>query len=482
MSIVFRYKYALGLIPSADQLDAKWDKLIKMRDNLNRMESSNELRQYQDLKNLIDSKSFQQHKREVESLQYTGSKEESLILELKALAKSFPIRNYHKISMSPNLERLQNILAGSDLRKFLDLQKVVECNDFKIRKASQKRKLFITTPEYVQLNEYVQLRKSIDIRFWRKFSHSESYLSYLKTIGSKELKRFEELVRLTGDTDFKTRVDYLKDKKRYLKSEAYKNSVSFKELDKGKFMSDYRVLKKARQLDFFKKWENIFDEDFSSKELSAKHWQAENWLAFRIAGVSFSQMDEMQCFNGDKNIQLANNTISLLAKREKLIGKVWDSAIGLIPKEFDYSSAILNSADFFRFKEGVLEAKVRFKKDATITSAFSLTGEKPFPQIDFFRSTKNGVGLGILENQGKRSSKYLKIGGLNDEKFHIFTLELTKNELVWKINGSEVFRTTTSIREPLFFNLLTSLHGKVNEHKLPHRFEVEWIRCFSQKS
>ena len=54
MSIPFRLKCALGLLPTADQLDAKWEKLIKMRDDLNAMERSAELKQFEDLKNLIE--------------------------------------------------------------------------------------------------------------------------------------------------------------------------------------------------------------------------------------------------------------------------------------------------------------------------------------------------------------------------------------------------------------------------------------------
>jgi hypothetical protein len=482
MSIAFRLRYALGLIPSADQLDARWEKLIKMRDDLDQMENSNELKQYEELKTLIDSSAFQHNKREVEALQFSGSKEENLILEHKALAKSPAIRNYRKVENSPQLKRLHTILEGSDLQRYLTLQKEIESSDFKSRRAGQRKKEFIKTPDYVVFKEFSELSKSGDIRFWGKFSQSDSYNSYLNTVGSKELKRLDELNELMSSTDFTGRVAYLKDKKRYLKSEGYKSIVTFKELDKSNFMADYRKLKKARELDFFEKWEIKLDENFLAKELNTQHWQPENWWGFRLAGTSFSQEGEMQCYNGHKNIQLNSNTLSLVAKKEKTMGKVWNPSVGLIPKQYEYSAAILNSADFFRLKEGVVEAKVRFKKDATITSAFSLTGEKPFPQIDLFRSTKNGVGMGILEKQGTKSSKYLRLSGLNDQLYHVFRLELFNGQLVWKINGFEVYRNTTSLNEPLFFNLLTSLHGEVNEHLLPHRFEIDWIRCFAPKS
>jgi hypothetical protein len=482
MSIAFRLKYALGLIPSADKLDAKWDSLKKMRDDLNQMESSEELKQFEDLKNLIDSSSFRQHKHEVESLRYSGSKEENLILEYRALSRSNGIRNYKKISTSTQLDRLQKILKGSTLTRFLDLQKAVDSKEFRKRKAGQKKKVFVRTPDFELLKEYNQLRKNDEIRFWKKFSHSDSYLSYLSTDGSNELKRLEELSVLTTTDVFNKKVAYLKDKKRFLKSEEYKKIIAFKELDKSKFMADYRKLKMARQLEFFEKWNIIFDESFNEKVFNNQKWEPENWLGVRAAGVSFSQEGEMQSFNGEKNIQMINNTLSLWARKEKVTGKVWNPAVGLMPKSYEYTSCILNSAEYFRFKEGVLETKVRFKKDATIISAFALTGEKPFPQIDLFRSTKSGIGLGIIEKKGGKATKYKRLNGLNDGNFHIFRLELFNSQFVWKINGVEVYRNSTYLEEPLFFNLLTTLHGKVNEHLLPHRFEVDWIRCFSPKS
>ena len=54
MSVSFRLKYLLGFIPSAQKLDAAWDKLVAMRDNLSRIEASPELSRYNELKSLIE--------------------------------------------------------------------------------------------------------------------------------------------------------------------------------------------------------------------------------------------------------------------------------------------------------------------------------------------------------------------------------------------------------------------------------------------
>lgn len=482
MSKGFGLKNALGLIPSADQLDSKWEKLIKMRDDLNQMEQSDELKKYEDLKSLIDSKAFQHKKGEIEDLRYMGSKEEQLNSELKSLANSAAIKNYQKISGSSNLIRFQKIVAGVELKRFLELQNLVASSEFIQKKAQLGKKEFAVSPEFKILNEYHQLQKLSDIKFWRKFGNSDSYQSYLKTVDSSNLKRYEELKALVVSPAFVSQVTYLKDKKRFLKSEEYKQIVAFNELDKSRFMASYRKLKKAKELDFFEKWEIVFEEKFDGKQLNSTVWQPENWWGFRLAGSSFSQEKEQQGYNGLKNIEIQNNTLSLLAKKEKVKGQVWSPSMGLVPRQFEYSSAIVNNVGSYNFKEGAVEAKVRFKLDASITSAFSLTGEKPFPQIDLFRSTKSGVVFGIVEKQGGGSSSFDKVSGLKDSNYHIFRLERLDGHLLWKINGYEVFKIPFSSKEPLFFHLQTSLHGIVNEHLLPYKFEIAWIRCFERKS
>lgn len=482
MSITFRLKYNLGLISTADQLDSKWEKLTRMRDDLQKMEESDFLKQFTELKELVESESFRHQKQEIENLRFEGSKEHRLIAEYKDLAGSGSVKNYLKVSVSENLKKFNRILAGADLKRYHELHGEIETPEFKKRKAGHSEKNYRNTQDYNVYKEFIQLGKSKDIRFWNKFRHSAGYLNFEKTTGSRELHRYEELKELTVDPSFLQQVAYLKDRKRFLRSEEYKKIQQFKELDKSSFMSEYRKLKANKALGFFDTWDIVLDENFKENELDTRRWQPENWWGYKLSGTSFSQEGEKQSFHGLKNIQIKNNTLTLLARKEKVTGKVWNPSAGIIPKEHDYTSSILNTAEFFRMQEGVIEAKVRFRKDSTIVSSFSLTGEKPFPQIDLFRSNKGGVGMGVIEKPGDKSGKYLNLKGLNDGRFHVYRLEISGDQLVWKINNHEVYRNTLRVKEPLFFNLLTSLHGKVNEQLLPHQFEIDWIRGFALKS
>lgn len=482
MSTGFGLRNALGLIPSADQLDSKWDKLIRMRDELNQMEQSEELKKFEELRNLIDSSAFQHQKRAIENLKYDGSEAEKTYAEWKSLAKSGTIRNWLKVKDSSSLVRYRSISESALLKQYLELKKVIESPEFSQIRNQTAKKEFVKLPEYKTYSEYQQLVRNSDIKFWNKFGNSDSYQLYHRTVDSDQLKRYETLKSLVNSTEYLSQVAYLKDKKRFLKCEEYQKIVAFTALDKGNFMATYRKLKKSRELDFFEKWEVAYEETFDGKQLNSEHWQAENWWGHRLAGASFSQENEMQGYNGTKNIEIQSNTLSLLAKKEKVKGQVWNPSIGLIPRQFEYSSAIVNNGSSFHFKEGAIEVKARFKVDGSITNSFSLTGEKPFPQIDLFRSTKSGVSFGLVNQPGTGGTHVTMVKGLNDGKYHIFRLERLDNHLIWKINGFEVYRIAFSSREPLFFHLQSSLHGNVNEHLLPHRLEVNWIRCFERKS
>ena len=99
-------------------------------------------------------------------------------------------------------------------------------------------------------------------------------------------------------------------------------------MDKSKFMADYRKLKKSRELDFFEKWAITFEENFSEKIINTERWESENWWGRKMTGSSFSQADEMQSYQGQKNIELNNHTLSIWAKKDKVVGNVWNPAVG----------------------------------------------------------------------------------------------------------------------------------------------------------
>lgn len=593
MSSSFRFRYFLGLIPTAQKIDSLWTELIKMRNELHQIETSDEMARYHELKQLVQSNDFQTKKREIVSLNFKGSAENNLLTELANLEHSKPIKDYFKFIQSPDFNRLNSIAGSSELARYHDLKKVVESPDFIHRKkeaeslhykdspeynkrqeynslqknsqfkrylvtmASDEYRLFLefeakekgklddptmkqdpkvktyhkflnsgaysnlkeveklglpakleqlkqetnsksfleresflknpsrfeTTPDYAPFNEFTRLSKSSDILFYLKCVKTSPYANYKTIADSKELARLTALRSEVEIPEFKQQVAFLKNKKRYESTPEFKLENEFNELGKSKLLATYHQLKKRTELAFFDQWDIVLDENFTEQKLATTLWEPENYWGSKMAGYSFSQSTELQAYNGLKNIEIRNKVLSIVTKAEKTEGKVWDPSVGLIPRKFDYSSAILNTGNSFKFKEGVVEAKVKFRADATITSAFALTGIKPFPQIDVFRSGNKSVGLGIIDQPGDAGlNKLVQIKGLNFNHFHIFRLEILENQAVWKINNHEVHReqVTRDLGE-LFLHFIGSIHQPLNQESLPHHFEIDWVRCLKKK-
>jgi len=65
--------------------------------------------------------------------------------------------------------------------------------------------------------------------------------------------------------------------------------------------------------------------------------------------------------------------------------------------------------------------------------------------------------------------------------FFIYSLEWSKDKLVWKINGTPVCSTSEGIPHmPMYINLSSSLYTDADNQVLPAELEVDWIRCYQK--
>ena len=593
MSLSFQLRYFLGLIPKAHVIDTAWTQLFEMRDELVRIEASQELARYRELKLQVQSDDFQRNKLEIINLRFKDSDQFHLLNELVTLEKLKPIRDYFKFSDSIICQKVNSISESNELARFYELEKFVTDPSFmqrrketlalrykgspeyklreqlqSLQKNSRLKKYYLTlesdeyhqflkldeahkgdplnleqedlkvesyrhflkssayknlliveqnewqlkfeqlkfeisTPIFLEREaflinrdryslsadfpiyaEYTELAKSSDIQFYLKCVNSSSYANYKEINGSAALERLLELRIVVQDADFIKQVDYLKNKNRFELTPEFELERTLFELEKSELITTYHNLKKRTELSFFDQWEIVVDENFLNPKLSTSLWEAENYWGSKIAGFSFSQATELQAYQGDKNIEINNQVLSIVTRAEKTAGKIWDPSIGLIPRNFEYSSAVLNTGNGFKFTEGVIEAKVKFRADKALTSAFSLTGSTPFPQIDVFRSGPGKVGLGIIDKPGNGGVKNLiQIRGLNFTDFHVFRLEVLGEQVVWKINNHEVHRDQLPQNMgELFLNFIGSIHKPLKDDSLPHHFEIDWVRCLKRKT
>jgi beta-glucanase (GH16 family) len=484
----------------------------------NRILDSEKLSQYNELERLICSIEYKSRRREIDGLSFKTSPEYSIRKQFIALKKNKSLKRYNKTLLSVKYKLFLEV--EEEINKNPDNSDVIEKSKMKVYKsflksrgfenlkavANQKlpeklesielevnsrefleregylkdKNRYKLSDDYRSLIEYNLLRKDPEIKFWMKYFASAGYKNYKEVDGSKNLERYYQLKEIVFGDEFKIGVEYLKNKNRYKESEEYQTEKEFEALDKGNILQEYRRLRKSKETEFFKKWEIVFEEEFSEDKLKSDKWLLHDFWGNRNFGESFSQANDLQCYNGEKNIDIHNGVLSILTRKEQAEGKVWNPILGMAPRTFEYTSGLINTGESFRIKEGVIESKIRFNAMSALTNAFSLKGDNAFPQIDILRSGKRSVRVGVINNNGKGiKAESRKLISLNLRKFHVYRLELTKNMLVWKINGTVVFKRHLSEPMPgMYLNFLTTVHKEIRgKHTHEQRMEIDWIRC-----
>jgi beta-glucanase (GH16 family) len=229
-----------------------------------------------------------------------------------------------------------------------------------------------------------------------------------------------------------------------------------------------------------------FEDNFDSASLDTNKWITGYYWGKALMNETYSLEGEKQLFR-DANVEVRDSSLRIVTRAEKVRGKVWNPTWGFREKQFDYTSGMISTGQSFRQQYGRFEAKVRFNKVFPVVNAFWMVGERITPHIDIFKSMYPGgrlldSGL-ITEVEGKgltESAKQVKGTKFNND-FYIYSLDWSENELIWKINGVEIYRQTHNIpREPMYLSFSTILPDEPKESDLPAIMEVNWVRFYKR--
>jgi len=193
---------------------------------------------------------------------------------------------------------------------------------------------------------------------------------------------------------------------------------------------------------------------------------------------NFSQLGDLQAFTDGKNVSLKSELLRIEVRHEKTTGMQWRIPFGFVEQEFDYSSGIVSTAGVEWWKNGILEAKVKYAPAHNIVDAIYLLGEETSPQINLVEmGEKNRMGLFTHKADGFYAESE-NLSGLKVGEFYIFRLEWSAHSLVWKINNREVFSLSHNV--PAFKMHLNAASIVVADptDSLPHRFEIDWVRFY----
>jgi hypothetical protein len=433
------FKKIFGKFENTEKMEAKEKLLIIDWQRYKKFAESDTYKKYQQLFEIVKSANFKEHKKTLKTRKYKDTQEYLDMAELRKLDSNKKMKEYYKT------------LNCKELSAFLN---------------------FKATDDYLKLGNKFEVKKSPTLREFKIFEKSKAYKNYIRFHNSTPVSEYERLNKKIATEEFKKANAFWADNNRWEKTEeAAVERAYFKIVDseEGKFF----FATDPKKFEEIEKMQLIAKDNFRWKNLSESNWQAGFYYSNENLKNVHSFLHELQANTGGKNIVIGN-TLSIFTRHQQTKAAAWDTAKGFVEKKYNFSSDIINGHRFIEQPFEMIRAKIRF--EGKPTHAFWLsTGEK-LPHINIAKTNGSTVEVGVFDSEGRYSST--KISGLNLNDYHIFALYWQNDELVWKINNLEVFRTKHRLHfQNLFpvFNSFIDSKKQASEGKL----QVEWIEVYN---
>lgn len=436
---------------------------------------SSEYRNYLKIVNSHERKRYDELVSKFNEAKETEEKDKKEFKEFKKLKKKQKLSKFYKTLGSAGLKRYQKLTDSDLLSRYNELKAKVKSFSFFAPKSEE-----VKHDEQRIRNEFNKIANSSDWLFYKKFMSSAAYKNYLKVYNSPKIKRYEELLEICNSDDFKNNVAYLKDDNKWKKTEEYDKENRFEGLKKLPQLINYLKYKDSDVFDFHKNWEIFLEDNFNEDKIDSQKWMTKSFIAERMLGQNFSQTGDIHAFSDGKNVHVKNKTLKIEIRKEKTKGMQWIMPIGLVEKEFDYSSGILTSEEKFWWKYGILEAKVKYSPSKNFVDIIYLLGGQASPQINLFEcGHKNRVGF-LSKSDDSIISDVESISGLKNGEYYIFRLEWSEGLLKWSVNNKEILRLNNNVPSNEMHINFSSIIISDKSNNLPHQFEIDWVRVYKK--
>ena len=533
-------KLSLGMIPSTSKIEQAENDLLAEFKKLMTFSESEQLARYNELNERVNSADFKNKQKEIKSLRYKDSEEYQKEKEYDSLRKAKDISLYFKTKSNTYLKQFQELEGSEKIKGFEELESFIQTPEFLAKKkmkpikfkntdeyqklreykalrkdpeikaflkaglkegnnksntilryeeldklvktpefqTKQKMKPFTfkDTDEYKKYQEYTRLKKSSEIKEFFKFKTSKEYANYLDIDNSSKLARYSELKEYVATSEFKERKEYLLDKKRFEKTGMYKELKEYEKLKKDPDIIWYFKIKDSAKFDILKSRELTFAEEFEGSSLDVSKWLTNYYWGDKLLNDRYSVESDLQAYTEKDNFEIRNSILKINTKPQKVKGKVWSALNGFTPKEFDYSSGLINTGKSFRQQYGIFSAKIKLGNPAA-RSAFWMLADRITPHVDICKTSKGKVWFDFFPSGGNGSKTSL--GARYANNFFIYTLEWTADRLVWKINNKVVHTQTSNIpNEPMYVSLAGGLDQPISGMT---SMEIDWVRVYQPK-
>jgi hypothetical protein len=434
------------------------------------------------LKKIVSSVDFEVKRNSLGAKEFEKTEDHAKLVTYQRLQKSPDVRHYLAFTNLPGYSLFKELEGSKEIKNFEKLQKEVISPDFERERKKIENQRFSDTNEYKKLVEFEQLKKSDKIRRYFAYGKSKLYENFKRLDGSDTITQYEELEKTVASEKFRKVKEYmlLPGKKKYELSDEYKTEQDYYKRKNSEKFQWYLKVKDSRKFDEVKRWNLTFTEDFSNG-VDRKKWLMRYFWGDAVLKDTYAQVNEKHLFTDGKNLEVAHGKLKIITKKEKIQGKAWDGKMGFFPKEFNYTSGLISSGKSFRQQYGLFEAKIRLNKSFPVHHAFWMVSEKMLPHIDVVKCSKKlNFGNYWAIDSNKVNKKLSSAGsGKYTSDYFIYSLEWSKQKLIWKINGIPAMASGEGIPEsPMYINFSSGLYQEADGTVLPASMEIDWIRCY----
>ena len=288
---------------------------------------------------------------------------------------------------------------------------------------------------------------------WLK-AQAEIIKRYRQVEKSSELATYNELKGTVDSLEFQANKGAFRrtllGKLRWLSTPMHQQEKQLQSLAKNADIILY-LTHTAEQIQELESYKTVWAEEFEKGKLSDS-WQTGFLYASPTLKKDHSHVSEQQAYTQGKNTQVANNTLHILTKKEKVTAAAWHPTKGMIMHNFAYTSDVWHTAEAVAPTAGVLQAKVRY----------------------------TGKAKHVLCLTNSNAQKALPILPANKiEKNAIYTIVWNEKEVINYVNNVEVARTKNPLSGEVL-HLLVRSYLPENQKAGAGQLDIDWVRIYAK--
>lgn len=207
----------------------------------------------------------------------------------------------------------------------------------------------------------------------------------------------------------------------------------------------------AEEIQELESYKTVWAEEFETGRLSDT-WQTGFLYASPALKKDHSHVSEQQAYTQGKNTQVANRSLNILTKKEKVTAAAWHPTKGMIPCTFAYTSDIWHTAKAVAPAAGILQAKVRCSGKAKhVLCLTNSTAQKALPILPANKTEKNAI----------------------------YTIVWNDKEVINYVNNVEVARSKNPLSGEALHVLVRSYLPE-NQKAGTSQLAIDWIRIYTK--